>query len=114
MINKQAKERLYSVILALLLLAVMLVGGRCISFAFADTPQNTSALTDLQKDSTFNAAEYPDNANDFSIQVIQIAESTNKGLLVYTYQPCQRTTYIVSTEINSRCPRSRTIQNYTV
>lgn len=87
MINKQAKERLYCVILALLLLAVMLVGGRCISFAFADTPQFTSALTDLQKDSNFNADEYPDNANDYSIQVIQIAESTDKKLLIYTYQP---------------------------
>lgn len=100
MINKQAKERLYCVILALLLLAVMLVGGRGISFAFADTPQFTSALTDLQKDSNFNADEYPDNANDYSIQVIQIAESTDKKLLIYTYQPSQTTTYIVATDIN--------------
>ncbi|MDE6966013.1 MAG: hypothetical protein K2O94_03430 [Clostridiales bacterium] len=100
MINKQAKERLYSVVLALLLLAVMLVGGRCISFAFADTPQFTSALTDLQKDSNFNAADYPDKAKDYSIQVIQIAESTDKKLFVYTYQPSQATTYIVATEIN--------------
>lgn len=100
MVNKQAKERLYSVVLALLLLAVMLVGGRCISFAFANTPQFTSALMDLQKDGAFNAADYPNNAKDYSIQVIQIAESTDKELFVYTYQPSQATTYIVATEIN--------------
>ena len=100
MIKKQAEGRLYCVIFALLLLAVVLVSGWYISPAFADTPQYTSALTDLQKDSEFNADEYPDDPSDYSIQVIQIAESTDKSVLVYTYQPCQRTTYILATEIN--------------
>lgn len=100
MIKKQAKNSYLCVMLALLLLAVMLVSGRYISPAFADTPQYTSALTDLQKDSEFNVDDYPDNAKDYSIQVIQIAESTNKELFVYTYQPSQKTTYFVATEIN--------------
>ena len=100
MIKQQAKRQFYCIMLALLLLAVMLVGGRYISSAFADTPQYTNALTDLQKDSEFNVADYPDNAKDYSIRFIQIAESTDKELFVYTYQPSQKTTYLVATEIN--------------
>ncbi len=97
---KLYKYRYIYVVLALVLLAVSVMGGRYISSAFADTPHYTSALTDLQKDSSFNIADYPDNAKDYSIRFIQIAESTDKELFVYTYQPCQKTTYLVATEIN--------------
>ena len=87
---KLYKYRYIYVVLALVLLAVSVMGGRYISSAFADTPHYTSALTDLQKDSSFNIADYPDNAKDYSIRFIQIAESTDKELFVYTYQPCQK------------------------
>lgn len=97
---KLYKYRYIYVVLALVLLAVSVMGGRYISSAFADTPQYTNALTDLQKDSEFNVADYPDNAKDYSIRFIQIAESTDKELFVYTYQPSQKTTYLVATEIN--------------
>lgn len=85
---------------ALLLLVSVVMGGRVISPAFAATAQYTSALEDFQKDSEFNAGDYPDNAADYSIQVIQIAESTDGELFVYTYQPSQKTQYLVATEIN--------------
>ena len=100
MIKQQAKRQFYCVLLALLLLAVALVSGRYISPAFADLVRYTSVLTDLQKDESFNADDYPDNAKDYSIQVIQIAEGVDKKLYVYTYQPSQKTTYFVAKEIN--------------
>lgn len=100
MIYKRVKFNYIYVVIALVLLTLSVMGGRYISSAFADTPQYTNALTDLQKDSEFNVADYPDNAKDYSIRFIQIAESTDKELFVYTYQPSQKTTYLVATEIN--------------
>lgn len=100
MIYKRVKFNYIYVVIALVLLMLSVMGGRYISSAFADTQQYTSALTDLQKDSSFNTADYPDKADDYAIRFIQIAESTDKELFVYTYQPSQKTTYLVATEIN--------------
>ncbi len=101
MLKLQANKTLQGYVLFFLLLAVMLVSGWFVLPAFADTtPQYTSALADLQKDKDFNASDYPDKENDYSIQVIQIAETQNKELFVYTYQPSQKTMYFVATSIN--------------
>ncbi len=100
MTNKRTYNTNIVIAIALLLLIVSGSSGWYLLPAFADTERNTSALTDLQKDEAFNIDEYPDNAADYSIQLIQIAESTDGGLVVYTYQPCQKTTYLVATEIN--------------
>lgn len=96
---KQMCKRLFGVFCALLLL-VAVIGGQSVLPAFAATSSYTSPLEDLQKDSEFNVNDYPDNAGDYSIQVIQIAESTDGELFVYTYQSCQKTAYLVATEIN--------------
>lgn len=100
MTYKKVHCRYICVLLALLLLVSVIIGGRYISSAFADTGRYTSALADLQKDESFNAADFPDDPTDYSIRVIQIAESADGELLVYTYQPCQKTLYLVATEIN--------------
>lgn len=55
-----------------------------------DTTQEivySNVLDDLKKDSTFNADNYPIIENDYSLKVIQIAESVNNELFVYVYQP---------------------------
>ena len=64
MIYKRVKFNYIYVVIALVLLTLSVMGGRYISSAFADTPQYTNALTDLQKDSEFNVADYPDNAKE--------------------------------------------------
>lgn len=99
MTRKRNNKGLYT-LLTLLLLVVTVTGGRGILSAFADTTGYTTPLADLQKDSSFNADKYPDNENDCSIQVIQIAESVNGELFLYTYQPCQKTRYLVASQIN--------------
>lgn len=96
----QARSRLYCVMLALLLLVSAFMGGRYIPSTFADTGQYSSVLADLQKDGNFNADDYPENSSDNSIQVIQVAESIDGELLIYTYQPCQKLVYIIANEIN--------------
>ena len=88
------------VLLTLLLLVITMISGRVTSPAFAQTSQYTSVAEDLKKDSSFDPSDYPDNPKDTNIYVIQIAESVNGELFVYTYQPCQKTTYLTATEIN--------------
>ena len=68
--------------------------------AIADEREHSSVLTDLMTDPDFDVADYPDKITDYSIQVIQIAESTDGELFVYTYQPSQKKTNFVATEIN--------------
>ncbi len=48
---------------------------------------DTDVLTDLTKDETFNTGDYPSIDDNFSLEVIQIAESTDKKLYIYTYNP---------------------------
>ena len=57
------------------------------------------ALTDLQKSEDFNIENYPKLENDYSLQVITIAESANQELFLYVYQPCADSS-IVATCIN--------------
>ena len=71
------------------------VAGVCVMLGVMQTPliskaesvQYTSVSEDLGKDASFNAENYPSKSNDYSIQIIQLAESVNKELFVYTYQP---------------------------
>ena len=53
----------------------------------AESVQYTSVSEDLGKDSSFSKDNYPTKNGDYSIQVVQLAESVNKELFVYTYQP---------------------------
>ena len=98
--SKQLNRKLIFILLALLLLVITVISGRGFSSAFAGTSRYKSALTDLQTDSKFNVADYPENYEDTSIYVIQVAESEDGELFIYTYQPCQNTIYLVATEIN--------------
>ncbi|MDE5722200.1 MAG: hypothetical protein K2I30_05630 [Clostridia bacterium] len=47
----------------------------------------SSVVDDLSKDKNFNLSDYPENTNDYSIRLIQIAESDEGELLLYIYQP---------------------------
>ena len=100
---KTAHKKFMSVLVvmfAMILLFSAVMSGRVTLPAFAAETGYTGALEDLQKDENFNVEEYPDKADDYSIQVIQIAESTAGELFVYTYQPSQKTQYLEATEIN--------------
>lgn len=50
----------------------------------------TGALEDLQRDSSFDFEAYPVDDKDYSLKVIQIAESADGELFIYVYQPCAR------------------------
>ena len=60
----------------------------------------TDVLEDLQKDETFDVEQYPAVADDYSLQVIQIAESVNNELFVYVYQPSDTLVDVVASHIS--------------
>lgn len=57
------------------------------SVAMAVEESGSNVLGDLSKASEFNMGNYPSNSTDYSISLIQIAESTDNELLLYVYQP---------------------------
>lgn len=67
----------------------------CTAFTVVQTPLIAKAegkvysnvLEDLSKDASFKTENYPTKADDYSLQLIQLAESKDKELFVYVYQP---------------------------
>lgn len=47
----------------------------------------SDVIADLEKDKDFKQEDYPVVEKDFSLKLVQIAESTDGKLLVYVYQP---------------------------
>ena len=69
-------------------LCVFLTGAQSFSAVAAEENKTASGvLEDLSKDASFKAENYPSNAKDYSLSVMQLAESTDKELFVYVYQP---------------------------
>ncbi len=57
------------------------------NIAYADTGVYSYVLDDLSKDENFDKNNYFVNQTDYSLSIIQVAESNDKSLLVYVYQP---------------------------
>ena len=75
----------------------------------------SNVLDDLQKDPDFDPIDYPAKADDFSLQVIQLAEGDNGELFVYVYQPSAKFTPLVATSINiSQEHKDIKFYNYTL
>ena len=68
--------------------------------AIQDGVEYSSPVDDLKSDSNFDESLYPANEKDYSLQVVQIAESTDGELLVYVYQPSNGTKDYTATSIN--------------
>lgn len=97
---KRNKCKLTVLAIILLLLIITVISGWLKLPAYAETYVNTDVLEDLKKDEKFDVKDYPARMGDYSISVIQIAESTAGELFLYTYQPSQRTKYLEATQIN--------------
>ncbi len=87
-----------SVVLSALVVFFAFVDIYGVMLASAET--SAEVLQDLRKDKDFNENDYPYVVDDYSLQVIQIAESSNKELFVYAYQPCNDTYDLVGTKIS--------------
>lgn len=88
------------VIVLIMLACAFILSSAAYSVSAEEISLSSGALSDLRKDPSFDITKYKDNQADYSVQVIQIAESTNKELVIYTYQPAQRTHHFVATCVN--------------
>lgn len=91
----------YITIALILAIATLLTSFGNVAYA----ANYSDVLADLGKDSNFNANLYPVVADDYSLQVIQLAESVDNELFIYVYQPTgtdeiQATSINISTTIN--------------
>lgn len=68
--------------------------------ARAESITYSNVLDDLKKDSSFSESNYPSKADDYSLQIIQLAESVDKELFVYVYQPSGQSKNIKASTIN--------------
>ncbi len=66
-------------------------------------------MEDLQRDECFNLDDYPEVLDDYSLKVIQIAESSDGELLIYVYQPSGQGTGIYASSINIARDKNNTV-----
>ena len=67
----------------LVLVLLLLFPPGSLPSAHAEGKEYTGVLEDLQKDESFSESYYPVVADDYSLQMVQIAESSDKELFVY-------------------------------
>ena len=60
----------------------------------------SNVLDDLKKDSSFNPSNYPTKSDDYSLQIIQLAESVDKELFVYVYHPSGKSKNLKASSVN--------------
>lgn len=89
-------------------LCVFLTGAQSFSAVAAESENEKTAsgvIEDLSKDVSFNTENYPSNAKDYSLSIIQLAESADKELFIYVYQPSgdkvRASSINISTTINN-------------
>lgn len=87
--RKTLKQFTYAIIAALVAVIGLIItsehGGGAVYASAASV--YSSVLEDLKADPEFNEKDYPAGGNRYRLEIIQLAESTTKELLVYTYQP---------------------------
>ncbi len=85
----------------LILFAFLIFNGFSnVQLAKAESIEYSSVLEDLSKDENFNQSKYIEKINDYSLQLIQIAESESKELFIYVYQPSGTIRPLKATSIN--------------
>ena len=94
----------YMLVCILLILSCLLTCLNTTFQAFASSvlidSAYSSAIEDLRNDTSFNEEDYPVNKEDYSLQVINVAESKEQELFIYVYQPCSPNTKLKATTIN--------------
>ena len=100
--TQATKTRLVSIFLAFVLgiCAVITTAAQTPLVARAESITYSGVMEDLKKDTSFKSENYPSKADDYSLQIIQLAESTNKELFVYVYQPSGKTKDFKASSIN--------------
>lgn len=102
----ESKRKIQYKITIFLLIATMLIFPFFSTFVFTShaktdaKPIYSSVLEDLEKSESFDIGKYPIVIKDYSLQFIQIAESSDNELFIYVYQPSGNDLDLRATSIN--------------
>lgn len=96
----KAREKILSMIFAFAIAVCTIFSMVQISNFGAKAEGYSGVLQDLQKDESFQTENYPLIENDYSLQLIQVAESTEKELFLYVYQPSGETKNFTASSVN--------------
>lgn len=102
---KKAKLKYILPAIAELLALLLIIGNgalypRAVAFAASEDDIYTNVIGDLRIDENFNVEDYPAIKGDYSIKVIQIAESSDDELFIYTYQAGYQSRDLKASSIN--------------
>lgn len=100
--NKKIKMLLIAIVLCIS--CFLTCFSTTINVAYADSVGvdygYSNVLDDLKQDENFSTEKYLVDMQDYSLKVIQIAESIDNELFVYVYQPCSPNADLKATSIN--------------
>lgn len=74
--------------------------SKAVTASAATSTKYSYVMDDLSNDESFNEEDFPVVANDYSLEVFQIAENLDRELFIYVYQPSHFTKDLVATSIN--------------
>lgn len=101
-LNKKIHNFVATLFVILFFVFIFFASGG-VATVYAATSSNTlytNVIDDLKKDSGFKPSNYPENAEDYGLKVIQLAESADKELFIYVYQPSGQTKKLNASSIN--------------
>lgn len=101
-LNKKIHNFVATLFVILFFVFIFFASGG-VATVYAATSSNTlytNVMDDLKKDSGFKPSNYPENAEDYGLQVIQLAESADKELFIYVYQPSGQTKNFTACSVN--------------
>ena len=93
-------------VISIIMFTISLATGGGAQFASAAASSYTNVLTDLKKDESFNIEDYPEVLKNYSLNVIQVAESVDGELFVYVYQPSGQRVDLLATTVRFSTSRN--------
>lgn len=93
-------KKIISILFVVLLFFIFDFGGLYYTAFAEEVEEYSDVLDDLKKADNFSEDYYPYVSNDYSLQVIQLAESVNGELYVYVYQPSGQVKNLCGSSIN--------------
>lgn len=101
--------RYISVILAL----IVAIAGLCsaVMHVKAEEPP-TGVIAELAVDETFDVEDYPKREDDYSLDVIQLAEATDRTVVLYVYQPSGDKFKATTVNISAGIKSDKPVYNY--
>ena len=100
MTRRKTNSFLLAALAFLLVFCTLFTATQGIGVTYAEESDYSGVLDDLQKDDSFDESHYPAIEDDYSLKIIQIAESTDGELFLYVYQPSGQAKNLIASSIN--------------